>query len=132
MLNYVWVGLGGAAGSVARYFISGLIALHGGETFPLGTLAVNVTGSFVIGIFAALTGPDGRWLAAPSFRAFFMVGVCGGYTTFSSFSLQTLNLARDGQELYAGLNAVLSFSLCLAAVWLGDILATFLTSTKGY
>ena len=73
MFNYLWVGLGGAAGSVARYFISGLIALHGGETFPLGSLAINGTGSFVIGIFAALTGPDGRWLAAPSYRTFIFI-----------------------------------------------------------
>ena len=74
---------------------------------------------------------DGRWLAAPGFRTFFMIGICGGYTTFSSFSLQTLNLARDGEKLFAGLNAVLSLVLCLLAVWLGDLLAASLTPTKG-
>ena len=131
MLNYLWVALGGALGSVARFWFSGVIARQFGETFPLGTLLVNVTGSFAIGFFATLTGPDGRWLAAPSFRIFFMVGICGGYTTFSSFSLQTLDLARHGEWFYAGLNAVLSLALCLVAVWLGHLLALALTSSKG-
>jgi CrcB protein len=131
MLNYLWVGLGGALGSIARYWFSGLIARFFGETFPLGTLLVNITGSFVIGFFAMATSPDGRWLVAPGVRTFFMIGICGGYTTFSSFSLQTLNLARDGEKLFAGLNAVLSLVLCLLAVWLGDLLAASLTPTKG-
>jgi CrcB protein len=80
---------------------------------------VNVTGSFIVGIFAALTDPEGRWLVNPSFRQFFMIGVCGGYTTFSSFSLQTLALAHDGEWFRAGTNAVASFAFCLFAVWLG-------------
>jgi CrcB protein len=130
MLNYLWVGLGGALGSIARYWFSGLIARFFGETFPLGTLLVNVSGSFVIGFFAMATSTDGRWLAGPGVRTFFMIGICGGYTTFSSFSLQTLNLARDGEKLLAGLNAVLSLTLCLLAVWLGDLLAASLTPTK--
>jgi fluoride exporter len=70
------------------------------------------------------------WLVAPSLRTFFMIGVCGGYTTFSSFNLQTLNLARDGQAIYAGLKALLSFGLCLVALWLGDLLATSLPMTR--
>jgi CrcB protein len=131
MLNYLLVALGGALGSVARYWFSGVIARHFGEVFPLGTLLVNVTGSFAIGFFATLTGQDGRWLFAPSGRIFFMVGICGGYTTFSSFSLQTLNLARDGEWLYAALNSLLSFALCMVGVWLGHLLALALTSTKG-
>jgi fluoride exporter len=131
MLNYLWVGLGGALGSIARYWFSGLIARFFGETFPLGTLLVNVSGSFIIGFFAMATGPDGRWLVAPGVRTFFMIGICGGYTTFSSFSLQTLDLARDGEKLFAGLNAVLSLTLCLLAVWLGDLLAASLMHTKG-
>ncbi len=85
MLSYLWVSLGGAIGSAARFWISGMVAQRYGQTFPLGTLTVNVTGSFIIGLFAALTDPDGRWLVTPSFREFFMIGVCGGYTTFSSF-----------------------------------------------
>lgn len=131
MLNYLLVAAGGALGSVARYWFSGVISRHFGEVFPLGTLLVNVTGSFLIGFFATLTGPDGRWLVAPSGRIFFMIGICGGYTTFSSFSLQTLDLARDGEWLYAGLNSLLSFALCRVGVWLGHLLALALNSTKG-
>jgi len=131
MLNYLWVGIGGALGSIARFWASGFVARHFGETFPYGTLVVNVTGSFLIGFFATLTAPDGRWLVSPGGRIFFMVGICGGYTTFSSFSLQTLNLARDGEWLHAGANAVLSFTCCMIAVWLGHFLAMFLNPTKG-
>ena len=123
--------IGGGLGSLLRWWCSGFVARHFGETFPWGTLAVNVTGSFIIGCFATLTAPEGRWLVAPSVRTFFMVGICGGYTTFSSFSLQTLNLARDGEWLYAGLNALLSFVLCLVAVWLGHLLALNLVPMKG-
>ena len=131
MLYYFWVGLGGALGSVARFWASGFVARHFGETFPFGTLVVNVTGSFIIGFFSTLTGPDGRWLVAPQGRTFFMIGVCGGYTTFSSFSLQTLDLARDGEWLYAGANAALSLVLCMVAVWFGHVLAAHLNPTKG-
>src|SRR5437868_13080426 len=76
--------------------------------------------------FAGLTGPDGRFLVNPTIRQFFMIGICGGYTTFSSFSLQTLTLARDGEFLFATLNIVSSVILCLLAVWLGDYLAMHL------
>ncbi len=126
MLSYFWVGLGGAIGSAARFWISGIIALRYGQTFPFGTLAVNVTGSFVIGLFAALTDPEGRFLASPSFREFFMIGICGGYTTFSSFSLQSLALVQEGEWLRAGANAVASFALCLVAVWLGHFSVSIL------
>ena len=119
MLSYFWVSLGGAIGSAGRFWISGLVAARYGQMFPFGTLAVNVTGSFIIGLFAALADPEGRFLASPSFREFFMLGICGGYTTFSSFSLQTLSLAQDGEWFRAGANAVASFALCLVAVWLG-------------
>jgi fluoride exporter len=119
VLSYLWVSLGGAIGSAARFWVSGMVAQRYGQTFPLGTLAVNVTGSFIIGLFAALTDPDGRWLVAPSFREFFMIGVCGGYTTFSSFSLQTLALAQEGEWLLAMTNSLASVVLCLIAVWLG-------------
>src|SRR5438445_12810460 len=123
MVNYLWIALGGAVGTVGRYWFSGFVAERFGETFPFGTLLVNVSGSFIIGFFAALTGPDGRILASPTFRQFFMIGVCGGYTTFSSFSLQTLALAREGEWVFAGVNAIASFIFCLIAVWLGDYLA---------
>jgi CrcB protein len=123
MLSYIFVMLGGALGTGARFWASGVVARRFGEFFPLGTLTVNVTGSFIIGFFGTLTEPDGPYLVAPTFRQFFMIGVCGGYTTFSSFSLQTLDLAQDGDWLKAGLNAVLSLVCCLIAVWLGRVCA---------
>jgi CrcB protein len=131
MLAYLLIAIGGALGSVARFWFSGVVARQFGETFPWGTILVNVSGSFVIGFFATLTSPDGRWLVPANFRQFFMIGICGGYTTFSSFSLQTLNLMEDGEWLYAGGNVVFSVILCLAAVWLGHLLAMGLNSIKG-
>ena len=89
----------------------------------MGTLLANVTGSFVIGFVATLTDPGGRLLMSVTARQFVMLGVLGGYTTFSSFSLQTLNLARDGEWLYASANVVLSVVLCLLAVWFGEVIA---------
>ena len=130
MLAYLWVAIGGALGSVSRFWLSGLIAGRFGETFPWGTLAINVTGSFVIGFLAALTEPEGRVLVSPAFRQFFMIGICGGYTTFSAFSLQTLNLVRDREWLYAGGNVILSVVLCLIAVWLGYLLGSVFSSAK--
>lgn len=123
MLNYIVVMLGGALGTGARFWASGIVAGSVGESFPMGTLVVNVTGSFVIGFFAAFTDPEGPFLVSPRFRQFFMIGVCGGYTTFSSFSLQTLDLIRDGDWLKASLNTLFSLACCLAAVWLGRVLA---------
>jgi CrcB protein len=122
MLVYLWLGLGGALGTIGRYWINGLVSRHF-ESFPMGTLVINVTGSFIIAFFATMTAPSGRWLVSPTFRAFFMTGICGGYTTFSSFSLQTIDLARDGQWLYAGANAVGSLVLSLTAAWLGYVAA---------
>ena len=126
MLNYLLVALGGALGSLARYGASEWVARRFGETFPWGTLLVNVSGSLVIGILAGFTASDARWMASPGFRTFMMVGICGGYTTFSSFSLQTMRLAGDGQWLYAGLNIVGSVALCLIFVWLGHVSASIL------
>jgi fluoride exporter len=123
MLNYIVVMLGGALGTGARFWTSGIVAGRVGEFFPMGTLVVNVTGSFLIGFFTAFTDSEGPFLVPPRFRQFFMIGVCGGYTTFSSFSLQTLDLIRDGDWLKAFLNTLLSFVCCLAAVWVGRMLA---------
>jgi CrcB protein len=131
MVTYLWIGLGSALGGMARYWCSGFVADRIGETFPWGTLLVNVVGSFIIGFFATLTAPDGRLLVGSTARQFVMVGVLGGYTTFSSFSLQTLNLVRDGEWLRAGANIVLSVVLCLVAVWLGHIAAAALNQMKG-
>jgi CrcB protein len=128
MLSYIFVMIGGALGTGARFWVSGFIAERAGEFFPLGTLVVNVSGSFVVGFFAGLTGSEGPLLVSPRFRQFFMIGVCGGYTTFSSFSLQTLDLARDGDWLKAFVNIGLSLVCCLVAVWLGRILGLGLVS----
>jgi CrcB protein len=128
---YLAVAMGGALGTVARYFVSGLVANAFGETFPWGTLIINVTGSFVIGFFGTLTGPDGRVMVSGTTRQFVMVGLCGGYTTFSSFSLQTLNLMRDGEWIHASGNVLGSVALCLLFVWLGSISATMLNQLKG-
>ena len=129
MWNALWIFVGGGLGSLARWGVSGWIANTIGETFPWGTLLVNISGSFVIGLFATVTGPEGRWLVPASFRQFFMLGICGGYTTFSSFSLQTLTLAEDGQWFKASANCVLSLVLCLVGVWLGHLLASSINST---
>ena len=118
-MMYLWIALGSAIGGVARYWCSGVVARLFGETFPWGTLLVNVTGSLLIGLFFTVTEPDARLLASPALRQFVMVGIFGGYTTFSSFSLQTLALARDGEWALAGLNCGASLVLCLAGVWLG-------------
>lgn len=131
MIIYLLIALGGALGTVTRYALSGYVAQHFGETFPWGTLVINVTGSFAIGFFDTLTSPDGRLLVSSSGRQFFMIGICGGYTTFSSFSLQTLNLMREGEWLHAGYNAAGSFALCLIAVWAGHVAAASLNHIKG-
>ena len=126
MLAYLWVAIGGALGSVSRFWLSGFVAARYGETFPWGTIVINITGSFVIGIIAALAIPEGRLDSqSRAFAAqFLMYGICGGYTTFSSFSLQTLNLLRDREWLYAGGNVILSVFLCMIAVWLGYLLGS--------
>ena len=132
MLAYLWVAIGGALGSMARYGIGGLVSekfvseKYG--AFPWGTLVVNVTGSFIIGFLGAITASTGKM--TPQSRVFttqlLITGVCGGYTTFSSFSLQTLNLLRDGEWLYAGGNILLSVVLCMIGVWLGYLLGSTL------
>jgi CrcB protein len=130
MAAYVWIAIGSAVGGVARFWCSGVVARLIGETFPFGTLLINIAGSFVIGFFATLTGPDGRIFASTTARQFVMIGLCGGFTTFSAFSLQTLNLANDGEWLYAGANIVASVILCLIAVWAGHVLAVSLNTMK--
>lgn len=128
MRNYLYVMLGGAIGTGARFWLSGVIAARYGETFPLGTLVVNVTGCFLVGVLATVVDPAGRFLVAPGTRQFLLLGICGGYTTFSSFSLQTLDLVRDGDWLRASLNVSFSLILCLLATWLGRVVALALTA----
>ena len=129
-LTYLWVALGGAVGSVGRFALSGLIAERAGGTFPWGTLIVNISGSFLIGLLAAIAEPGGRRYLGPAGRSFMMYGVCGGYTTFSSFSLQTLELLRAGDWLKAGANALASVAVCLVAVWLGYVLGLTINQGK--
>ena len=124
--SYLWIAIGSAFGGVARFACSRLVAENIAEVFPWGTLALNVVGSFIIGFFDTLTGPEGRILAGTTARQFVMIGICGGYTTFSSFSLQTLALARDGEWLRAFANIIASTVLCLAAVWIGHTAAAAL------
>ena len=131
MILYLWIFLGAGLGGVARFALSGLVARHFGESFPWGTLVINVTGSFIIGFFATLTAPpDGKFLVSGTARQFVMTGILGGYTTYSSFSLQTLALARDGQWLHAAGNAGGTFVLCFVAVWLGHVCALALGNLR--
>lgn len=118
MISYALVALGSAVGGVARHWSGALIASPAAGAFPWATLFVNVTGSFLIGVLAAVLDSDNRMA-----REFLMVGVLGGYTTFSAFSLQTLELLRDGKVVHAGANIAMSVLFCVAAVWLGYIAA---------
>jgi CrcB protein len=95
------------------------VAKRIGETFPWGTVIINISGSFVITFFGTLATQQGSLPASPDLRTFVMVGFCGGYTTVSSFALQTLNLARDSEWLQASANFLISVVFCLAAAWLG-------------
>ncbi|MEP6672137.1 MAG: fluoride efflux transporter CrcB [Chthoniobacter sp.] len=124
--TYLAVMLGGAVGTALRFGLSNWFASHYGETFPIGTIVVNVAGCFVIGLFAALTGPDSVLLVSPLTRQMVMIGVLGGFTTFSSFSLQTLRLFNGGEWLRGGWNVLLSVILCLVAVWLGHLTASLI------
>jgi len=130
VITYLWIAVGSALGGMSRYACSRYIALWFGDTFPWGTITVNVVGSFIIGFFATLTGPDGRVIVSPNMRLFVTVGFCGGYTTFSSFSLQTLDLIRNRDFAEAGMNILLSVLLCMVAVWLGYVAANFLSGSK--
>jgi CrcB protein len=124
MLIYLFVALGGALGSMARYGMGVSFSTLTGLASPWGTILINILGSLAIGFFAAATGPGGRMMVPTDGRAFLLAGICGGFTTFSTFSFQTLELARHGRWLLAGTNAVLSVVLCLVAVAVGHWLAT--------
>lgn len=130
MLTYLLIAIGGALGSIARYACSRAIALQVGETFPWGTLAVNVSGSFVIGFIAAMSGPNSRLIVSPDTRNFLMVGICGGFTTFSSFSLQTLQLIQNRDFAEAFGNVLLSVASCMAAVAIGFIVGAAIAGAR--
>jgi CrcB protein len=127
---YFWIALGSGIGGVARFACVEFAEWLWGHAFPWGILLANAFGSFVIGFFFTYTGPDGRLLVSSTTRQFVMTGVCGGYTTFSAFSLDTLNLLRDQQLLAAGANAVLSVAACLLLVWVGHAVAAELSRPR--
>ena len=131
MQSYIWIAIGSAMGGMARHWCSVAGVQLLGQSFPWPTLFVNVLGSFIIGLFATLTGPEGRFLAGATAREFIMVGLLGGYTTFSAFSLQTLGLMQDERWAAACLYIALSVLLCLLAVWAGHVGATYFNALKG-
>ena len=110
-------------GGIARFEVAALLAAVLGPAFPWGTLAINVSGSWLIGFFYTLSGPDGRFLAPVRVRQFVMIGICGGYTTFSAFSLESLTLLGRGAAMSAAAYVLASITLCLSAVWLGHVIA---------
>ncbi|MSR67018.1 MAG: fluoride efflux transporter CrcB [Pedosphaera sp.] len=136
-MNWFWIGLGGAIGSISRFAIGNWVQqklnakLPALLDFPTGTILVNVSGSFLIGLLAFLKKSGGESLLAPSARLFLLIGICGGYTTFSSFSLETLQLADKGSWPKAGWNVLVSVAACLLAVWLGHQLALTLNKARG-
>lgn len=125
LMTCLLIGLGGAIGSIARYAIA-LWALPLSKELPWGTILINIAGSFIIGFFGTLTLTQGKFPLSENTRLFVMVGICGGFTTFSSFSLQTLDLIRTGAPLRAMANVALSVTLCVGAVAMGHYLAAML------
>jgi CrcB protein len=123
VLQYFLIGVGSAIGGIGRFWLSSLVYRLSPGGFPWGTIIVNVSGCLLIGAFSTLTAPDGRVFVPAEWRQFVMIGICGGYTTFSSFALQSLSLAQDGAFLAAAGNVLLSVALCLVAVWLGHVMA---------
>jgi CrcB protein len=133
MWSVLFLAVGGALGTLARYGLNGLVSNHQPRQFglpaifPLGTMIINVTGCFVIGLLAAMSDPSlGRTWLKTGWRDFLMVGFCGGYTTFSSYGLQTLNLARDGEWFFVAANVIGSNALGLIAVYVGWVAGRFL------
>ncbi len=122
LVNCLLVMLGGALGSLARYLIS-VLTLPVSRELPWGTIGINVAGSLLIGLFGTLTLSHGRFPVSENLRLLVMVGFCGGFTTFSSFSLQTLDLLRGGGLVRAGINIIASVALCVCAVGIGHLIA---------
>lgn len=127
---YLWVGLGGALGSMARFGLGNAMTLATGTAFPWGTLLINIIGSFVISFFGVLSASAGRLPIPFEARIFVTVGICGGFTTFSSFSLQTVELARAGQPVRAALYVALSAALCITACAAGYASAVALNAPR--
>ncbi|NOJ38103.1 fluoride efflux transporter CrcB [Bradyrhizobium australiense] len=125
---YGYIATGSVVGGVARYLLS--LVIQFGTEFPWATLFVNVTGSFIIGFYSTFSGPDGRLFASARQRQFVMTGFCGGYTTFSTFSLETFRLLQAGMVQTAYTNIAISIATWLVAAWLGHLLANRLNSLK--
>lgn len=122
MIKLLLIGTGGFIGSVLRYLLSGAAqTLSQSIAFPYGTLTVNILGCLCVGVLSELI--ENRGLLGPDVRAFMIIGILGGFTTFSAFGNETLNLLRDGQRAASGLNVAAHLALCLGAVWLGRMLA---------
>jgi CrcB protein len=126
-MTYLYVAIGGAIGTLARFWFANWMAVVTGAEFPWGTLVINIVGSFVISFFGFLTGNASRFAVPYDARVFVTVGLCGGFTTFSSFSLQTIDLLRVGQPVRALLYVAASVILCLAACALGFAAAAAIT-----
>lgn len=122
LATYAWVAIGGGIGSAARFWMTGWVAGWADGRFPWGTLLINFLGSLVIGVVGALTLTPERLGWHPDARIFLMVGVCGGFTTFSAFSLQNVELIQSGDIGAAFFYMAASLVLCLAGTWIGTLL----------
>ncbi len=129
-MAYLWVAIGGALGTVARFWFANWMAVVAGAEFPWGTLIINIVGSFVISFFGVLTGTAARFAVPYEARIFVTVGLCGGFTTFSSFSLQTVELIRTGQTGRAALYVGTSVIFCLASCALGVAAASAIAGPR--
>ncbi len=123
-MQYILIALGSALGGVGRFWLAGVVNRLSGGDFPWGILLVNVSGCLLIGAIASVTAPEGRFFVPGEWRQFLMTGICGGYTTFSAFALNSLTLAQAGDFIAAAANVVLSVVLCLVAVWIGHTVAS--------
>jgi CrcB protein len=119
MTKYLMVGIGGALGSILRFWVGGYVSNRLGVRFPYGTFIINCTGSFLIGFVFTLLAERTHW--SPNWRYLIPIGFIGGYTTFSTFELETFRNFQDGEILIAGLNVALSVVIGFASVWLGVI-----------
>lgn len=128
-MTYLWVAIGSALGGIARYGVTRLTANFSG-TFPWSTMAVNIIGCFFMGLVGTLAASSGRLAVPGGLRLFLMVGICGGFTTFSSFSLDSFVMARNGEWFKAAANVTLSIGLCLLSVAWGHMLATHASASR--